>query len=190
MEKKVFVNSFDAFTTAAVKRRNPNLVVGTFFYFGEFAENYDAKKEYGDLPNLSKCLRVLPNGPNFTEYLLMTGAVLKTYQGAFFDMDYKIYPQFMKQITYNGLSKYYGHQASPGAWTIYKMTLPEEELKATDKLIQEMIGWGLQRLITDDPDRVAKLLDRYDSGSGPSYQILSASLILAITGLVRLLTEY
>ena len=189
MEKKVFVNSFDAFTTAAVKKYNPNLAVGTFFYLGEFAEGYDSKKEYGELPNLSKCLRVMPNGPNFTENLLMTGAVLRAYQGAFFDMDYNMYPRFMKEISLSGLSKYYGNPPSAGAWTIYKMTLPEEELKATDALINQMVGWGLHRLITDDTDRVAKLLGRYDSGSQPSSQFFSISLLLVISAIVKLLTE-
>ncbi|EDV25135.1 uncharacterized protein TRIADDRAFT_56749 [Trichoplax adhaerens] len=204
MESKVFIFSFDTYNTMVIKKLNPNLVTGGFLFRGEFTPNFDSKKEYLNFTSLSKCLRVLPNGPKFTEFLLLTGAILKSFQGAFFDIDDYLFPNYLQKTTLAALAKQYGHQPSFGAGALYRMGSSDQQLKAAEPMYKAMVEWGVQRLVTDDPFRTAKLIGRYSnystsstpvwvttgtiSSSLPSTPLISATILLFIFGLVQWLT--
>lgn len=148
-----------------IKRLNPNLVVGAFFFRGEFVPDFNSKGEYLQFSNMSKCLRVLPNGPKFTEYLLLTGAILKSYKGAFTEIDYNLFPRFLQNTNLTTLATRYGHVPSFGAGVIYNMAYSEQQIQAAGAIYKTMVEWGIQRLVTDDTDRIAELIGRTTSGS-------------------------
>ncbi|EDV25134.1 uncharacterized protein TRIADDRAFT_56748 [Trichoplax adhaerens] len=162
LENKSVVNSFDFWKVRAAKMSNPKLVVGNYFYPDEFqAATYDSHAEYGSFPGLEACSKAIPDRLQFMRFLFETGAVLKTYNGSFFTMNSLVYNNpLVSNLTKKQMEGLFGGQVSGGAYTIYRMAQTIEQIDAQEKEIDNMMKWGVDRLIADDVGRLLRKFRR------------------------------
>lgn len=170
LEHKTVVNSFDFWKVRAAKLNNPKLVAGNYFYPGEFdATTYDSHAVYGSFPGLEACSAAIPDRLQFMQFLYQTGAVLKTYNGSFFTCNYLVFnnPK-VSNLSKAEQSKLFGGQVSGGAYTIYRMAYTIEQIDKEEKVIDDMVKWGVDRLLL----AMHRLLDYNFNLPAPSGQIL------------------
>lgn len=155
---KVLLASFDPFKILAAKRENSSLAIGTF-YNGKMWENDtadDLKSEFTDLPYLEQCVEAAPNGTKFMEFIFKNGALLKSTEGTFAVMDYKIF----NNDTFKIFKDNYNEDLSFGAFIIDNLALSDELRKQHEGYLDLLIQNNASCLITDNVPRLLKKLGR------------------------------
>ena len=80
------------------------------------------------------------------QFLYQTGAVLKTYNGSFFTCNYLVYNNsHVSNLTKAEMSRQFGGQVSGGAYTLYRIAYTIEQMDREEKIIDNMIKWGVDR---------------------------------------------
>ena len=163
LERRAMINSFDPFKCLAAKQENPDVPVGTFYkrdwWKREHADKL--KKDFAKLPGMADCVQASPNGSEFLPFIFQNGAVFKSINASFVDMDYKIYNNpLYSNDTFQTLRANYSPSISAGAWTLYSMSQSEAEWDASEEKIASLVKLGAQRFITDNVTRMLEKLGR------------------------------
>ena len=186
---KVLLSSFDPFKILAAKRVNPSLVVGSF-YKKQMWDDLDAinvtKSEFGDLPNMKQCVEDAPTGRDFMNVLFQNGALLKSTNGSFVVMDYKIFNnKEYSSDTFQTFKDNYSKNLSFGSFIIDNLALSKAQREKDDEVVDLLIENHVSCLITDDIPRLLKKLGRglpetkgFASKHVPTLLILYAMVLL------------
>ena len=185
----VLLSSFDPFKILAAKRVNPSLVVGSF-YKRQMWDDATAikvmKSEFGDLPNMKQCVEKSPNGRDFMNVLFQTGALLKSTNGSFVVMDYKIFSntEYSKD-TFKTFKDNYSKDLSFGSFIIDNLDLSKAQRDEDFKVVDLLIKNNVSCLVTDNIQRLLKKLGRgtpettgFASKHVPTLLILYAMVLL------------
>lgn len=160
---KVLLSSFDPFKILAAKKENPSLAVGSFYktQMWDDWEIDNVKKEFGDLPNMQQCVNDTPAGREFMNILFRTGALVKSTNGSFVVMDYKIFEnEEYSNDTFQTFKDNYSEDLSFGAFIIDNLALSEAQRKEDEKVLDLLISKNVSCLVTDDVPRLLKKLGR------------------------------
>lgn len=186
---KVLLSSFDPFKILAAKRVNPSLVVGSF-YKKQMWDDLDAinvtKSEFGDLPNMKQCVEDAPTGRDFMNVLFQSGALLKSTNGSFVVMDYKIFNnKEYSSDTFQTFKDNYSKNLSFGSFIIDNLALSKAQREKDDEVVDLLIENHVSCLVTDDIPRLLKKLGRglpetkgFASKHVPTLLILYAMVLL------------
>ena len=160
---KVLLSSFDPFKILAAKKREPSLVVGIFYKMPMWNDSTanDMKKEFGDLPGMKECVKQAPNGTEFMKFLFFSGALLKSTNGSFVVMDYRIFNNDeYSNNTFQTFQENYSPDLSFGAFIIDNLAHTEKQRKEGEKTLDLLIEKDASCLVTDDVPRLLKKLGR------------------------------
>lgn len=161
---KVLLSSFDPFKILAAKEENPSLAVGAFYktqMWDDSDEISNMKKEFGDLPNMQQCVSDTPTGREFMNILFRSGALLRSTNGSFVVMDYKIFEnEEYSNDTFQTFKDNYREDLSFGAFIIDNLALSEAQRKEDEKALDLLIANNVSCLVTDDVPRLLKKLGR------------------------------
>ena len=158
VENKVLLASFDPFKILAAKKKNPALVIGTFYKTGMWkdATADGLKSEFGDLPGLNQCVAAAPKGKEFMDFIFQSGALLKSTKGSFVVMNYELYTD----DTFQTFKTNYSSDFSFGAFIIDNLALTDQQRKEDEKFLDLLIQNNASCLVTDDVPRLLKKLGR------------------------------
>jgi len=123
---------------------------------------------------MKECLKTAQNDTEFFKAIFKFGDVLKAINASCMDMLYSFYdnPKCFSE-TFKNLRQHYSPSISAGAFPLYTLTMSEEELADQDAVVDRLVKQGVQRLITDDINRMLTKLGRPTKPAPPTKAMAS-----------------
>lgn len=191
MINEVFVVSSDPFKLVAVNYYDSAIVTGWWFK-KEFYVNDKAKairREFVDLPGLLDCyVKTAPTGLEFPPFLYETGIVTKSVSSSVFDASFDVIDNMSyfsgRQLrTIDLLRQNYSPTMHYGSVLTYYDGDAARNKTVDSKKLHKLIKNSMDRMITDDPAWVRKVLTSVDSSAfviRSDYLVITYSLVALI----------
>ncbi|XP_047145635.1 uncharacterized protein LOC124818651 isoform X1 [Hydra vulgaris] len=157
--EKVVVISFDYRKIRAAKKENENLVVGSLV-MNDFSLIPKSSWDLGLFPELQQCFFEAPNNTlDFYHFLIESGILFKAAGASLFIAGLNVYEERpLPNNTLKVLKSNYRNDINSGFYTAYSMYNTEDQNLAFQTKYKTLSSQGVEILITDDVERLRKLL--------------------------------